>query len=122
MRFTQVRAIRTMAGTLLLILAACSTRDAATSSDSARVDDSLKSVDSAAAAAAPGAGVADTTDLVPVYTAPPNTSVPVAGETRKPGGTMGQRNPPRDSIIGRDSAFGPIGEIDSKGNVRPIKR
>ena len=29
---------------------------------------------------------------------------------------------PRDSIIGRDSAYGPIGTIDEKGNVTPIKK
>lgn len=28
----------------------------------------------------------------------------------------------RDSILGRDSAFGPIGTIDGKGNVTPIKK
>lgn len=29
---------------------------------------------------------------------------------------------PRDSILGRDSAFGPIGTIDSKGKLVPIKK
>lgn len=28
----------------------------------------------------------------------------------------------QDSIIGRDSAFGPIGTIDSKGKLVPIKK
>jgi hypothetical protein len=29
---------------------------------------------------------------------------------------------PTDSVIGRDSAFGPIGEMDSDGTVRPIRK
>jgi hypothetical protein len=27
-----------------------------------------------------------------------------------------------DSVIGRDSAFGPVGEMDSDGTVRPIRK
>jgi hypothetical protein len=46
---------------------------------------------------------------------PPN----VIGETRKPGGTMGQSPLPTS---GRDSAFGPKLTVDAKGNVVPIKR
>ncbi|MHB1296984.1 MAG: hypothetical protein ACYC0B_00525 [Gemmatimonadaceae bacterium] len=30
--------------------------------------------------------------------------------------------PPRDSIIGRDSAFGPRFRIDSTGRITPIKK
>jgi hypothetical protein len=29
---------------------------------------------------------------------------------------------PTDSVIGRDSAFGPIGTMDSDGTVRPIRK
>ena len=46
---------------------------------------------------------------------PPN----VIGETRKPGGTMGQSPLPTS---GRDSAYGPKLTVDAKGNVVPIKR
>ena len=46
---------------------------------------------------------------------PPN----IIGETRKPGGTMGQSPLPTS---GRDSAYGPKLTVDAKGNVVPIKR
>ncbi len=35
---------------------------------------------------------------------------------------MAPNAPRRDSIIGRDSAFGPTQTIDAKGKVTPIKR
>lgn len=44
----------------------------------------------------------------------------LTGETTRRGDRAGQA-PPSD-IIGRDSAFGPIGTIDSAGNIEPIRR
>jgi hypothetical protein len=41
-------------------------------------------------------------------------------DTMKPA-TMAPAKSPRDSIIGHDSAFGPIGAIDSTGKVVPIR-
>jgi hypothetical protein len=72
-------------------------------------------VDSAASPDSTAAGVA--APVTPVSTGAAIDSVkanpPVAGQ-------KGQT--PRDSIIGRDSAYGPIGSIDEKGNVTPIKK
>ncbi len=51
---------------------------------------------------------------------PADASGNLTGETTKRGDGTVQR-PPGD-IIGRDSAFGPIGTIDSLGNVEPIRR
>jgi len=42
----------------------------------------------------------------------------LTGETTRRGD---RQNPPSD-IIGHDSAFGPIGTIDSLGNIEPIRR
>ncbi|MGK2963004.1 MAG: hypothetical protein ACSLFK_12780 [Gemmatimonadaceae bacterium] len=44
----------------------------------------------------------------------------LTGETTRRGDGSGQA-PPSD-IIGRDSAFGPIGTIDSLGKIEPIRR
>jgi len=110
-----------MAGaiTAFALMTACADGDAPRAVDSARVSDSVntdaanRTVDSTSIPA-PRAAFPDS---VPP---PVNTSGNLAGETSKPGGTMGQRNPPEDSIIGRDSAYGPIGTMDSKGRIKPI--
>lgn len=51
--------------------------------------------------------------VVPDSTLPPPSDATgnLTGETRS-----------RDPVIGRDSAFGPIGTMDSDGTVRPIKK
>lgn len=51
---------------------------------------------------------------------PPRADVSgnITGETTRRGD---RQNPPSD-IIGHDSAFGPIGTIDSLGNIEPIRR
>src|SRR5687767_1377949 len=103
-----------------ILLAGCSIKDPAPS-DSARAADS---VGAASDAPAPGAtdtvtagGTQDsaTTNVLP----PADASGNLTGETTKSGGTMGQGPPPRAD---RDSAFGPIGTMDSDGTVRPIKK
>lgn len=102
----------------LMLISGCTMRDAA-ATDSARIADSVRAADSIAAAAAPAAGTTDSTGIAAPLA---DTSGRLAGETKKSGGTMGQRAPKKDSIIGRDSAFGPIGTIDEKGNVKPIRK
>lgn len=51
---------------------------------------------------------------------PADASGNLTGETTKRGDSPAQRPPGK--IIGRDSAFGPIGTIDSQGNIEPIRR
>lgn len=92
---------RALAIVLLLSAGACTMKEAAP-------------VDSAAAPDSTAAGVAapvtpDSTGAIDSVKANPQ----VAGQ-------KGQA--PRDSIIGRDSAYGPIGTIDEKGNVTPIRK
>ena len=90
-------------------------------SDSARAADSL-----GAGTVAPTPTASDslatggTQDSAAVNILPPaDASGNLTGETKKSGGTMGQGPPPRAD---RDSAFGPIGTMDSGGNIRPIKK
>jgi len=81
----------------LIALASCSRRDAASAADSAAAADTAAASgtsDSADSGAAPAAESAAVTATPP----PANTEGPLAGETYKAGGTMGQRNPPTDSI------------------------
>src|SRR5687768_13021390 len=90
---------------------ACTDRGAERTADSARVLDSVNAA--AASQAAESAPIPDPGPAFPdSVSAPANTSGNLGGETIKSGGTMGQRPP--DGIIGRDSAYGPIGTIDSK--------
>lgn len=105
----------------LMLISGCTMRDSA-ATDSARIADSVRAADSIAAAAAAAAPAAGTTDSTGIAAPLADTSGRLAGETKKSGGTMGQRAPKKDSIIGRDSAFGPIGTIDEKGNVKPIRK
>lgn len=74
-----------------------STTPAGTTSGSAQVE-SAASIDSPA--------VVDSTPPPPS-----DATGNLTGETRS-----------RDLIIGRDSAFGPIGTMDSDGTVRPIRK
>ena len=67
--------------------------------------------DSVSLSVSPAAAVESTTVAGP----------PVSAGTPAATGKKGQAPPP-DTIMGRDSAFGPIGTIDSLGNVRPIPK
>lgn len=96
---------------LLLIAAAgllfggCSNKESAVTDSAAAREDSIgNQVESAPATDSPV--VADST-LPP----PSDATGNLTGETRS-----------RDPVIGRDSAFGPIGTMDSDGTVRPIKK
>ncbi|MBA3341875.1 MAG: hypothetical protein H0T48_08560 [Gemmatimonadaceae bacterium] len=120
----------------IVSMAACTGDSRSTATDSAGVADTSPMVDSAA----PGSGVADTALLPtpPAYPADPNvtrermpapltppdarTMPPVAGETSKPGGTMGPRLPPPDDRRERDSAVQPAYEVGPDGKVRPVRR
>lgn len=72
-------------------------------------------VDSAAAPDSTAAGVA-----APVT--PDSTGAAIDSVKANPPVASKKGQTPRDSIIGRDSAFGPIGSIDEKGNVTPIRK
>lgn len=63
--------------------------------------------------AAPGTG-ADST-----ATADSTAADSAAGDTSK--SAMVQPKVPSDSIIGHDSAFGPIGSVDSTGKLVPLR-
>jgi hypothetical protein len=103
-----------------IVLGGCSMKDPAPS-DSARAADSVGAATVAPAPAAPDTiAVGGTQDSAAANIMPPaDASGNLTGETKKSGGTMGQGPPPRAD---RDSAFGPIGTIDSAGNIRPIKK
>ncbi len=95
----------------VVLAAACSDRnaapvDSASASDSAGVTGNVD-------AASPQA------DTMPAYP-PADASGNIIGETRKSSGGFGQ-DPPAGSI-GRDSAYGPVGTMDSQGNRDTIRR
>ena len=75
--------------------------------------------DTAAAAAA-------ATGSTQVEAAPSTDSTVVADSTLPPPsdatGNLTGETRSRDPVIGRDSAFGPIGTMDSDGTVRPIRK
>lgn len=57
----------------------------------------------------------------------PPVDSPVAADSMLPPpsdatGNLTGETRSRDPVIGRDSAFGPIGTMDSDGTVRPIKK
>jgi PBP1b-binding outer membrane lipoprotein LpoB len=102
-----------------IILGGCSLKDPAPS-DSARAADSI---DAAVGTVDPTItdtnSAAVTGDSAGSTMPPADASGNLTGETKKSGGTMGTVPPPRAD---RDSAFGPIGTMDSAGNIRPIKK
>ena len=95
----------------LVLMNACTMRDSA-ETDSVRVADSVRAADSITASDAAPQNAFDSAAIAP----PSDASGNLTGET-----TKGQR-PRSDSIMGRDSAFGPIGSIDERGNITPIKK
>jgi hypothetical protein len=104
---------------IALSVSGCTTRDTS-ASDSARMADSVSAVESFEAA--PEQAPPILIDSASQGTPPPaDASGNLTGETTKKGGTLGQ-DPPRRDTIGRDSAFGPIGTMDSDGTVRPIRK
>ena len=124
---TNLRLARSSTGPVVISLAAaaivfggCSVKDPAPS-DSARAADS---VGAPAVAPAPpssdtDAGIADEDTAAKSVMPPADASGNLTGETTKRGGTLGQDPPRRPE---RDSAFGPIGTLDSVGTIRPIKK
>lgn len=104
---------------IALSVSACSTRDPS-ASDSARKADSVSAVESFEAAPEQSAPIVidSANQGAP---SPADASGNLTGETTKKGGTLGQ-DPPRRDTFGRDSAFGPIGTMDSDGTVKPIRK
>ena len=97
-----------------LFATACTMKDSAPA-DSTKAADGISRADSAA----PAPVLYDSIAYDSVSGNPPaDASGNLTGETTKKGGTLGEV-PPRPE---RDSAFGPIGTMDSDGTVRPIKK
>ena len=95
-------------------VAACTIKDSAPA-DSAKAADGISRADSTA----PAPVLYDSVAYDSVSGTPPaDASGNLTGETTKKGGTLGE-GPPRPE---RDSAFGPIGTMDSDGTVRPIRK
>ena len=109
---------RTVAGLASIVLVFGCTKKEPAVSDTAADTVALPADQQGTAGSTDSQTVADSTTLPP----PADASGNLTGETRKSGGSLGQDPPPRDSIIGRDSAFGPIGTMDSDGTVRPIRK
>lgn len=119
-------------------IAACTRDSRSAAGDSAAAADTTAPADSAAPAASvtdtavrpvPPAGAYPvdpnvTRERTPVALTPPDarTMPPVAGETSKPGGTMGPRIPPPDERRERDSVIQPVYELRPDGKVRPVRR
>ncbi len=106
--------MRTRLVVAFLGVTACSGKDA-------EPVDTASSVDSAAGVETYEAGPAadSLTGSAAIYP-PADASGNLTGETRKKSGGFGQ-DPPAPTI-GRDSAFGPIGTMDSLGNRGPIRK
>ena len=103
-----------------LAVSGCTMRDSS-ASESAKKADRVEAVESMQQA--PDQAAPILIDSSAQGTPPPaDASGNLTGETTKKGGTLGEGPPRRDSIIGRDSAFGPIGTMDSNGTVRPIRK
>lgn len=96
----------------LLFTAACSGKDAASV-------DSAAASDSSALPMGDNAGANPQVDTMQAYP-PADASGNLTGETRKSSGGFGQ-DPPAGRID-RDSAFGPIGTMDSHGNRDTIRK
>ena len=98
--------MRRRAGILaLVVLSACAVKDSG-------------SGDSTAGATMDSVSPAPTVSPDTLPPAAPFDTLKGAPGSKKPAA----KQPARDSIIGRDSAFGPIGTIDASGKVTPIKK
>lgn len=110
---------------LALAISACSGDAAKAKADSAAAHDSVAARDSAVADST-RAAIARTNDSLAAAAGNAATSgaastTGTTGETRKVNDPA-TSNPPPGKVIGRDSTFGPVGMIDSKGKITRIKR
>jgi hypothetical protein len=97
-----------------LFFTACTMKDSAPA-DSTKAAEGILHADSTT----PSPVLYDSIAYDSVSGSPPSdASGNLTGETTKKGGTLGEV-PPRPE---RDSAFGPIGTMDSDGTVRPIRK
>lgn len=118
---------------IIMVAVACAPGNEATESDADAVTDSVSQRADSAAARADADSVADMTGSA----GRPGASEAVTRPTPRPAtgaaatdvsvsstsaAIRGDSVPRRDSIIGRDSAFGPRYRIDSAGKLVPIRR
>ncbi len=104
--------MRSFFAAALVLTTACSGKNAATA-------DSTAASDSAAVRTDDNPSASPQTDTMPGYP-PPDASGNLTGETRKNSGGFGQ-DPPAERRE-RDSAYGPIGTMDSQGHRDTIRK
>ena len=102
------------------VVTGCSGNAAKAKADSVAAHDSAAAVDSAHAAMAhTNDSLAAAAGNAAMNAPPPRTGT--TGETRKINDPA-TANPPAGTIIGHDSAFGPVGTMDAHGKITKIKR